>query len=113
MRWLRWRQLGDAPSRAGISCRQSKPALKRPAGATQRKVASHSAWPRHEKSKRLSWIQGIDPDTIEAPGAFGEEPLPDRRGAHDEEIPEDLRRGCSFSDSDRARATVLHQRQHV
>ena len=36
-----WRQLGDAPSRAGIPCRQSKPALKRPAGATQRKVASH------------------------------------------------------------------------
>ena len=38
---LKWRQLGDATSRAGIPCRQSKPALKRPAGATKRKVASH------------------------------------------------------------------------
>jgi len=37
-----WRQLGDATSRAGIPCRQSKPALKRPAGATKGKVASHS-----------------------------------------------------------------------
>ena len=38
-----WRPLGDATSRAGIPYRQSKPALKRPTGATQRKVASHSA----------------------------------------------------------------------
>ena len=36
-----WRQLGEATSRAGLPCRQSKPAHKRPAGATQRKVASH------------------------------------------------------------------------
>ena len=36
------RQLGSATSRAGARCRQSKPAHKRPAGATQRKVASHS-----------------------------------------------------------------------
>ncbi|HVA63668.1 MAG TPA: GNAT family N-acetyltransferase [Terriglobales bacterium] len=35
------RQLGSATSRAGARCRQSKPAHKRPAGATQRKVASH------------------------------------------------------------------------
>jgi len=35
------RQLGDATSRAALPCRQSKPALKRPPGATQRKVASH------------------------------------------------------------------------
>ena len=31
------RQLGSATSRAGARCRQSKPALKRPAGATQQK----------------------------------------------------------------------------
>src|SRR6185437_16243304 len=36
------RQLGSATSRAGARCRQSKPAHKRPAGATQRKVASHA-----------------------------------------------------------------------
>ncbi|HVB39474.1 MAG TPA: GNAT family N-acetyltransferase [Terriglobales bacterium] len=35
------RQLGSATSRAGARRRQSKPALKRPAGATERKVASH------------------------------------------------------------------------
>jgi len=36
------RQLGSATSRAGARCRQSKPAHKRPSGATQRKVASHA-----------------------------------------------------------------------
>ncbi|HVB40743.1 MAG TPA: hypothetical protein VNE83_07560 [Terriglobales bacterium] len=35
------RQLGSATSRAGARCRQSKSAHKRPAGATQQKVASH------------------------------------------------------------------------
>ena len=39
------RQLGSATSRAGARCRQSKPAHKRPAGATQRKVASHQETP--------------------------------------------------------------------
>ncbi|HVB39370.1 MAG TPA: TA system VapC family ribonuclease toxin [Terriglobales bacterium] len=41
------RQLGSATSRAGARCRPSKPAHKRPAGATQRKVASHSDYDRY------------------------------------------------------------------
>ena len=60
-----WRQLGDATSRAGIPCRQSKPALKRPAGATQRKVASHTVgsyvWlPGH----MLLWMAGAGGGTL-------------------------------------------------
>jgi len=39
------RQLGSATSRAGARCRQSKPAHKRPSGATQRNVASHFLGP--------------------------------------------------------------------
>src|SRR5690348_2998484 len=40
MRSCIWRQLAEAASRASFPCRQSKPAAKRPTGATQRKVAS-------------------------------------------------------------------------
>src|SRR6185437_14885767 len=66
MRWLRWRQLGDATSRAGqraavpLVRRQSKPALKRPTGATQRKVASHS--PANPPGKYHP--AGVMPETI-------------------------------------------------